>query len=127
MIYYTLATPLFFVTVGYTIILGAKLFLNLPPLRGKHTDKLHIGIGLLLLAYFIFAVPPNIVLIYHAFARFLTPEAEYFSADVPSLLGNWHNILMYIIMRNYKQCFIFIILGALFGLTKAKKPHTKDS
>lgn len=127
MIYYTLVTPLFLVTVGYTIILGAKLFLNLPPLRGKHTDKLHIGIGLLLLAYFIFAIPPNIGMIYSTVARFLTPNTEYFSADLPTILSNWLHLLMYLIIRNNKQVFIFIILGSLFGLTKPTKPHSNDS
>ncbi|WMI81273.1 helix-turn-helix domain-containing protein [Anaerotignum sp. MB30-C6] len=123
--YYTLAKPMFYTTLGWTIVTGVQLYLELKPLKGKHTHKLHNTIGLLLLAYFIFAIPPTFNALGDTYAYYLASKQGlgFSSTPIPLWLESWHYALMILIFKLYPSFYpIFIILGAAFGLTKTKEP-----
>ena len=122
---YTLIKPLFYIILGWTIVVGAKLFLEFKPPKWRHIHKLHMAFGLLLLAYFIFAIPPAFNALGDTYAHYLASKQDlgFTSIPIPLWLESWHYALMKLIFKLCPSLYpIFIILGTTFSLTKTKKP-----
>ncbi|WP_313529693.1 helix-turn-helix domain-containing protein [Anaerotignum sp.] len=123
-LYSTLIKPTFFLMLGITIVAGAKLFLDLKPLNGKHIHKLHIALGLLTLTYFIFAIPPNCAALGDTVFLFMATKGDicFPTPPMPSWLKAWEQNFMIRAYRLYPFFgSIFTILGISLGLTKTKK------
>lgn len=86
---YALINPMFYIILGWAIVVGAKLFLELKTPKWRHIHKLHVAFKLLLLAYFIFAIPPTFNALWNTYAHYLASKQDlgFTSTPIPPLAG----------------------------------------
>lgn len=122
LLYSTLVIPLFSLIIGYTIVSVTKFFLGHKPLHSKYIHKLHLIIGFLLLAYFIFIAPPAFYLLKDTIGLFLARRQGigFSSASTNGLMSIWFTTFIKVTSYSLKTPHIFIVLGAALSLTKTK-------